>query len=310
MKSKYKRPFVKHKNNSGISPDRTVQIIETKNARQKDYPEISVIIPTSDSYRNGLFPALLKQLSQQSFQNFETIIIKGDTRQGRAINTGVDIAKGKYILTLDDDSQLHGNHIFETLMKAIKTDPAIGMAGGCNVIPHDAEPFIKKVMAQIPRRSWKPVKQITDSDLAEHPLLMMKKDVFIKVGGENELIPRGLDPYLRNEFRKAGYRVVVVPGVIYSHLPPSRMDKLIKQFFRNGKQAAFCNKFYPQWVIETPDSHSKNFVEKRPFIYRVARHVVNTVKRIQKRHWIYVIATSVYVAGFTWGYMTYKDKNL
>jgi glycosyltransferase involved in cell wall biosynthesis len=48
----------------------------------------------------------LNQLSQQTVKDFETIVIKGDKRQGRAINTGVDFARGTYIVTLDDDTSL------------------------------------------------------------------------------------------------------------------------------------------------------------------------------------------------------------
>jgi GT2 family glycosyltransferase len=144
--------------------------------------------------------------------------------------------------------------------------------------------------------------------MAEHGLLMMKKEVFSQVGGENELIPRGLDPYLRQEFRKAGYRVVVVPGAEYSHMPPETWSKLMIQFYRNGKQAAYCNKFYPQWVIETPENHVKNFIEKRPFLYRVARFSLNIVKKFFMGHWIYLTVSLVYAVGYIWAYATYKDK--
>ena len=302
------RGFVLHRNDRGIPPDREITLIETELRMREGYPKVSIIIPTSDGYRNGLFPALLRQLSEQSFQDFETIIIKGDSRQGRAINTGADIARGGYLLTLDDDTRLGSEDAIETLYRILEEHGSIGMAGGINVIPPGATPFVRRVMREVPRRSTPPVNEITDSDLAEHPLLIMRKDVFTKVGGENELIPRGLDPYLRREFRKAGYRVVVVPGVRYSHLPPHTLSSLIKQFYRNGRLAAFCNKFYPQWVFETPDTHGSGFVVQRPFSYRAARYLVNMVKRAFKGHLIYLTVSLAYAVGFTRGYVCYKDE--
>lgn len=296
------RRFVKHPNTENF------QAVYWRYFSGDTDISLSVIIPTLDAYRNGYFPKLLAQVEHQNFSGFEVIVVKGDPRQGRAINIGASISRGKYLMTLDDDTYLPDSKTFRKLVSIMEAHPEIGMAGGNNVIPENASLFVRRVMEQVPRRSWPPVLTITDSDLAEHPLLVMRKEVFIAVGAENELLPRGLDPYLRQEFRKSGYRVVVAPDVVYSHLPPATMKKLIRQFYRNGKKAAFCNKFYPQWVIETPDNHVKDFVARRPFLYRVARHVVNMVKKMQKRHWIYMIVTVVYTLGFIRGYLVFRDK--
>jgi glycosyltransferase involved in cell wall biosynthesis len=301
------RRFVRFKNDRGIPFDREIRLIETGLCTREGYPKISIVIPTSDGYRRGLFPALLKQLSEQSFQDFETIIVKGDPRQGRAINAGADIARGHYLLTLDDDTSLASKDAIEKLFDVLEEHGSIGMAGGINVIPPGSSPFVRRVMQEVPRRFTPPVNEVTDSDLAEHPLLMMRKDVFKKVGGENELIPRGLDPYLRRAFREAGCRVVVVPGVHYSHLPPNTLSILIKQFYRNGRLAAFCNKFYPQWVFETPDTHGSDFVERRPFSYRAARYLVNVAKSVSRGHLVYLTVSLAYAIGFIKGYVCYRD---
>jgi len=180
---------------------------------------------------------------------------------------------------------------------AMESDRTIGMAGGVNVIPADASAFIRRVMNELPRRLTPTVSQITDSDLAEHPLLLMRKDLFCGVGGENELLPRGLDPYLREAFRKAGYRVVVVPGAEYSHLPPSTLTSLMKQFYRNGKAAAFVNRHYPQWAIETPSTHGP-FSTHVPFILRVFRFLGRQVSAILTGKPVWFLSEAAYAAGF------------
>ena len=308
MEMDSERNFVLHRNDVGVPSDRKIEVIETGSKKTDGYPKASVIIPTADAYRNGFFPTLLEQLSDQTFQDFEIIIIRGDSRQGRAINEGAGLSRGQYLLTLDDDTNLVSKDAFEKLVKVMESDHRIGMAGGINVIPGDASPFTKMAMSQIPRRATPEVSQVTDSDLAEHPLLMMRKDAFEEIGGENELMPRGLDPYLRSRFRRAGFRVVVVPGAYYTHLPPPTFPKLLKQFYRNGKQAGFCNKFYPQWVFETPDTHGREFVVQRPFWYRAARYLINTVRKILKGHLIYLSVSLAYAAGFIGGYVCYTDE--
>jgi hypothetical protein len=143
-------------------------------ANSPDSPCLTVIIPTRDAYGNGHFLFLLEQLQRQTIWNkAELIVLKGDNRQGRAINVGADLAKGKYILTLDDDEMLGSNNVFEKLLKAMKEYHNIAMAGGCNVIPPEASSFVRRTMKEIPRRSTPPVNLITDSDMADHGWLMM-----------------------------------------------------------------------------------------------------------------------------------------
>lgn len=260
-------------------------------------PLISVVIPTADADRGGYFRRLLTQLGAQSEQRFELFVVKGDRRQGRAINIAADLACGRYLLTLDDDSALPDPDALARLLAAMEAHPEIGMAGGNNTIPENAPPFVRRAMREIPRRSWRPVETITDSDLAEHPCLMMRAGLFRRVGGENECIPRGLDPYLRQRFREAGARVVVVPGVIYHHLPPATFPALMRQFHRNGRQAAFANIHHPQWVIETP-AHHGDFVARLPPWRRALRWPLRLAGALLTGRSIWFCCQLAYLAGF------------
>ena len=285
------RPFVRHPN---LQPH-PVQIRHYRPSKAEAV--LSVIIPTSDAWRNGYFPKLLKQIPSQTFHNFELIVVRGDPRQGRAINIGAALAEGKYLLTLDDDTSLPDPETFRKLVTTMEENPDIGIAGGNNVIPQDALPVVRKVMEQLPRRSWKVVEEITDSDLAEHPCMIMRAEPFRAVGGENELLPRGLDPYLRQAFREAGWRVVVVPSVVYHHLPPDNYRKLVRQFYRNGRQAAFVNHHFPHWVIETPAEHG-SFTPRIPLYKRILRFPIRLMGALASGRLIWLLCETAYALGF------------
>jgi hypothetical protein len=187
-------------------------------------------------------------------------------------------------------------------------NPDIGMAGVPNLVPGNVSWFVKRVMSEIPRRSSAMVKEITVSDMAEHPCLIMRKDVFFRVGGENELIPRGLDPYLRQVFREANYKVVVIPDVYVHHLPPNSFRKLMRQFFRNGVAAAYVNRFYPQWVYDLTTSHEELFTPKVSRMHRLGRQVVRLVSALMRVRLLYLASQGSYLLGFLWGFITLRDR--
>lgn len=298
-KNKRQKDFVRHPNGEfqgriervPLSPD----------------TEVSIIIPTLDGCRNGYLPILLEQIKKQSFSDLEILVIHGDHRQGRAINLGALIAKGEILITMDDDTRLGHNRVIENMVHVIRNNPDIGIVGVSNIVPEEASLLVRLAMKQIPRRSSPIVSQITDSDMAEHPCLAIPKSLFYEIGGENELIPRGLDPYLRYMVRKNGYRVVVIPNTWIHHLPPSTLPHLIRKFFCNGKGAAFCQKFYPQWVLELTRSHLNPEKIHRGMIYRLARNYIYLAVSLIKGKPLYFITQISYLAGFCMGILTLKQ---
>lgn len=285
------RPFVKNVNLK-VSPGKVWHY-----SHGNTPAKLSVIIPTFDANRGGYFLKLLAQIGCQEFEDFEVIVVRGDPRQGRAINIAAALARGKSLLTLDDDTSLPDPMTFGKLVAVMEKHSEIGIAGGNNVIPEDANPFVRRVMQELPRRSWDPVQEIIDSDLAEHPCMIMCAEGFRFIGGENELIPRGLDPYLRQEFRKLHKRVVVVPEVIYHHLPPDNFSKLLLQFYRNGRQAAYTNRNYPQWMIETPQRHGQ-FEVKQSFLFRICRFPMRLLHALITGKLIWFLCEVFYALGF------------
>jgi len=294
------RPFVKYPN--GVSEG----IIEIW--RNTENPQISIIIPTIDKTRDGYLPDLLNQIEKQTFTKLEIILIIKDSRQGRAINCGVALASGKYIITFDDDTKLGSDDILEKMFNHIENHPEFGMAGVANIPPENANWFVQKVMEQLPRRTSLIVEKIVESDMAEHPCAIFPRKVFMDVGGENELIPRGLDPYLRAEIRKAGYKVVVLPELFIHHLPPATFRKFCKQFFRNGKMAAYVNKYYPEFVVELTAEHGKEVAKKRSLFERIISYIFRIVKTIFTFKIFYLLSLILYLSGYIWGYL-FMEKN-
>ncbi|MBN2280607.1 MAG: glycosyltransferase [Candidatus Marinimicrobia bacterium] len=294
------RPFVKFKN--GLF-EGTIEIwrqdtIET--------PQISIIIPTIDKNRDGYLPELLEQIENQSFRDWEILLVIGDSRQGRAINCGVELAAGQYIVTFDDDTRLGSPDLLEKMVKMIRNHSEIGMAGVANIPPEKATWFVRKVMEQLPRRTSPIVREIVESDLAEHPCAIFPREIFIGIGGENELIPRGLDPYLRAEIRKAGYKVVVLPYLFIHHLPPATLGKFCQQFFRNGKMAAYVNKFYPEFVLELTTTHNQVVGSKRSTPKRIFSYIGRIFKTLLTLKIFYLLSLILYLAGYITGYIFLK----
>jgi len=184
------------------------------------------------------------------------------------------------------------------------------MAGVANIPPDDASWFVKRVMKELPRRTLPIVTEIVDSDLAEHPCCIIPREVFIETGGENELIPRGLDPYLRREIRKAGYRVVVLPELYIHHLPPKTFRKFVRQFYRNGKMAAYVNKFYPEFVIELTTEHGDEVPEKRSLIIRILSYIGRLLKTLLTLRVFYLLSLVLYLCGYVIGYITLKETDV
>lgn len=289
--------FVRHRN--GDSPARVTHHAGADISASG--PRVSILIPTADGDRHGYLPQLLGQLQEQTYQDFEVLVVQGDTRQGRAINLGAELARGEYLLTFDDDTRLGCPEVIQRLVEALDSDPKIGMAGVENRVPSDAPWFVRRLMLEVPRRSSPAVPAITDSDMAEHPCLMMRKALFYQIGGEHELVPRGLDPYLRREFRMAGSRVVVIPEVWIHHLPPPSLGTTLRQFYRNGMMSALVSREFPELALDNSLRHGDAEIRAQPRWFRALRHAGRMLGALVTLKWIYLLTTIAYGLGATFG---------
>ena len=265
-------------------------------------PRLSVIIPSWDGHRDGCVPRLLESVARQSYTDYEIIVIKGVSPQGKAINQGASQARGEILMILDDDSLLADDDVFARLMQTLEDDERIGMAGASIVIFPDSNAFQKKADLQFPRFHTPVVDSVTDSDLACHGCCAIPRRIFDAVGGEREDLLRGLDPDLRVRIREAGYRVVLAPQARIYHPLPASWGKLLRIFFRNGFGSAYAYKFQRDRVFETHESlHDGGFQPRTTLPYRLARYPLRLIKALADFQFMRFGAYCSYALGYGWG---------
>lgn len=263
---------------------------------------VSVVIPHFYQDRVENFNALIADIRSQTFKFLEIIVVNSVSPQGRAINMGLNAAKGKWWVVLDDDSRVGHERVFENLVKVMIERPDVGMAGASVLSPPEANSFQKKAARQFPRFNMPVVKELIDSDMPCHGCAIFRPEVLRAVGMERENILRGLDPDLRVRIRKAGFRVVLVPDTWVYHPLPESFSKFVRTFFRNGYGAAYIQKFHPEINYDTDENtRSSSFVAKRPFWYRLLRYPVRLIESLVRFEWIRFAGYTVYVFGYLWG---------
>ena len=268
-------------------------------------PRLSIVIPSRTGLEMPLLRQLLtEQLPGQTFQDFEVHVVVGDTRQGRAINEGVRRSAGELVATMDDDIELGGDDVLERLVSLLYGDPTIGIVGAACPVPEDSTPFQRAAMRQIPRRYFPVVDRPTDSDMVQHGCLLRRRDLFWRVGGEDEDLVRGLDPIIRSRVRDLGLRVVVAPGTWFYHRPPANASALLRMYYRNGRGSAFATRHFPDRVYELGSGFEEDdFPTRRPFGYRVGRRVCTTGKALASGEWVRLAVDLAYTAGFAAEYL-------
>ena len=258
---------------------------------------ISIIVPSFDGYRGGNVPKLLDDLKRQSLKGFELHIVQGIKPNGRARNEGVKLAKGDYLVFIDDDVRLGNEFVIENLIKALKQDEDIGIAGTSRLLPPDANKFQKRASMELPRSIFPVVKNMVETDMATHDCMAIRRQVYESVGGENERLVRGTDPDLRYRIRKNGLKVVVIPDTWIYHPLPDNVNSLIQKGFKNGIGAAWVFRNFPELAYETPEGNVRNFVPKRNFMDRAVRGLMRILLALVTFKFILLTYRLAYACG-------------
>ena len=258
---------------------------------------VAVIIPSHDGVREGNVRRLLDDLERQTPRPAEVHVVTGVSPSGRARNAGARRARADVFLFLDDDVRLGHDRAIET-MTALLEDRRIGMAGASQLLAPDASRFERAASRQIRRSTSAVVETPTDSDFVTTACCAIRQEVFWRLGGFNEEIPRGVDPEFRARVRAAGLRTVVAPRTWYYHPMPATLGGLCRTFFRNGQLSAEAVSRVPWAALENPDGHVVQFVPRRGAAYRAARHAARFVGALVTFRWIGLAAQASYAAGF------------
>jgi len=272
-------------------------------------PKVSVIIPTLGESRRDKLNKLLSEIEEQTFRDYEILVIKGDDRQGRAINTAAAKAKGEIFIILDDDTGLGHPALFKNLIRTLESDSSIGMAGASTIPRPNDSLFQKIAMRQVPRRFYPVVERPTESDMVHHPCCAIPRRVFEEIGGENEVLIRGLDPELRFRIRSNGYKIVIAPDSwIYHPLPESAWG-IFRMYFKNGKGAAFAYRTDPDSVYEVaPISQKRPLPAKTALSYRIARFAKRILRSALTLRIITLLAMTAYGLGYIAGFISYRNQ--
>ncbi len=269
--------------------------------------KISVIIPTLGESRREKLNNLLSDIDRQSFTDREIIVVDGRNGQAGAINEGAARSRGEILFILDDDAGLGHEDLFKNMINVLESDSSIGMVGASTVARPGDSLFQKIALRQIPRRYYPVVDRITESDMAHHPCCAIPKKIFEEVGGENELLIRGLDPDLRFRIRSRGYKVVIAPHSWIYHPLPETLIGIFKMHFRNGRASAFAYKTDPDLICEAPDGfHRMPRPPKTTLTYRVFRFIKRFVWNILTLKIIALISMTAYGTGYIVEFFTYK----
>ncbi|WP_299108627.1 glycosyltransferase [uncultured Tenacibaculum sp.] len=234
---------------------------EAKRKLFTENPFVSVIIPGKNEGKH--LYKLTKSLAEQTFKNFELIIvddgsdddtpiigknleklglidmfIRNEMRGGKAsaANLALRYSKGKYIVHLDADCSFDSDAIEQVLIP-FYLDDKIGAVGGNVKVRNYRESLCAKFQA-IEYLKTVSVGRIVTSYLGIYKIISgafgaFRKDVIDSIGGWD--IGPGLDGDITVKIRKSGYKIYFQPKAICLTNAPSKFKVLTKQRLRWDK---------------------------------------------------------------------------
>ncbi|MGB0347297.1 MAG: glycosyltransferase family 2 protein [Balneolaceae bacterium] len=243
-----------------------------KNKREKtfDYakralfienPLVSIIVPGKNEGEN--LYKLTKSLSEQTYSNFELIIVddgsddntpiigknleklglidrflRNDVRGGKAsaANLALSYSKGKYVVHLDADCSFDRDAI-ELVLIPFYLDSNIGAVGG-NVKVRNTKSGICAKLQAIEYLKTVSIGRIITSHLGIYKIVSgafgaFRRDILKQIGGWD--IGPGLDGDITIKIRKSGYKIFFQPKAICLTSVPETFERLRKQRLRWDK---------------------------------------------------------------------------
>lgn len=224
-------------------------------------PLVSIIVPGKNEGKH-IFK-LVQSLKQQTYQNFELIIIddgsddetericrslerngmidlfvRNEVRGGKAsaANLALRLSKGEFVVHLDADCS-YDPDAMENIVKLFYTDPLIGGVGG-NVQVRNYKESLVATFQAIEYFDSISIGRISSSELGIYRVISgafgaFRRDALDKIGGWD--VGPGLDGDITVKLRKMGYKVKYEPSAICKTAAPDTFRKLAKQRLRWDK---------------------------------------------------------------------------
>lgn len=202
-------------------------------------PTISVVLPTFNAA--SFLPAAIDSILNQSYHDFELIVVDDGSvdetarvlsgyRDPRlrvvkqphrglvaALNTGLSLARGRYIARMDADDWSHPERLARQLM-LLQADPRLA-AAGCGVEmfpPASVQAGMQHYLRWL--NSQTAPERIARDRYVEmpllHPSMLFRKEAILQVGGYRQGdFPEDYDLFLRLHY--AGWRFAKVPDILF-----------------------------------------------------------------------------------------------
>lgn len=198
-------------------------------------PELSVIIPSLDGYRDGNVDLLLSSLKNQSFENIEIIISIGETPNGHARNVGFKACNGssKFLAFFDDDILIRDEHLLSKFVEALQVDEH-GLVGAAQKPPPGSSWKQYWIAYDLTKTTSRVQTKYEDSEMVTHAGMACRVAVWKAHDGEDSNLVTGTDTDLRQRLRDNGFKVVLVPQTLVLHPLPRTFMSILKSGVKHG----------------------------------------------------------------------------
>ena len=215
-----------------------------------DYPNYEIIViddgSTDDTYEKAL------EIARTSRNVTIRVITKRNAGKAEALNTGMTLARGEFVLNMDGDAKLSSNTIRVCIPHF--DNPSVGaVAGSVKVINREnvwtniqALEYVEGLAMARKAQSF-----IRSVNIIPGPLGFFRKSVLLQVGGyDHDTFAEDCDLTLKILMR--GWAISYEPAAIAWVETPSRLLDLIKQRYR-----------WTRGILQATKKHSKALFSPR-----------------------------------------------
>lgn len=231
----------------------------------KKLPFVTIVVPV----KPGLKPEVLEAIKQLDYpkDRLEVYLVYGKNPSYQR-NRVVQIAQGEVIYFLDNDS-LPLRDTLKLLVRHLESDD-VAIAGGPSIAPENIDilPFIfGKTLESVlcsgaSSNRYKRVGTVRFTTEKEIILcnMVMKKELFLSLGGLNERLYPNEENELMEKVRHNGYKIVYDPDAYIIRMPRRTLKAFIKQIFNYGRGRGEQTVYYPR---------SFNFINFVPMFFSI-----------------------------------------